>query len=400
MNLLRHLSSLTIQNSTLKRRLNFLFLLLILLVSSRISAQTRAELEQKRFDIIQEIDNTNELLKLTAKNKTVILSDLSILESQIGNRKLLLEQIQKEIDAIDEDIEKINVEHAITSVRVDSLKSQYDIILRAVYRERSLHNPLVNLLSSESVAQGFLRANFYNRLKEYIKEKLDDISSEQSKLEAESAQLNKDKNVKREVLQQEAQQSALLDNEIARQKVMISSLQEDELTLKDNLQRQRQNREQMNVQIEGIIKAGFVVDESTRAASAFSALKGKMKWPIEGGVVSSRYGKQRHPTMKNLTITNNGIDIRAPLEAIVKAVYSGKVVSVSEMSGFGVTIILEHEQYYTVYSKLEKAYVKMGDQVAQNMNLGFLEVENESSELHFEIWKDNTTQNPVDWLVK
>jgi septal ring factor EnvC (AmiA/AmiB activator) len=70
------------------------------------------------------------------------------------------------------------------------------------------------------------------------------------------------------------------------------------------------------------------------------------------------------------------------------------------MSGFGTTIIVEHSQYYTVYSKLAEAFVKKGDTVEAGSKLGTLEVKNESSELHFEIWNDNKTQNPSEWLVK
>jgi septal ring factor EnvC (AmiA/AmiB activator) len=387
----------------LKKKLNFRFLLLILLASSSVLGQDRAQLEQRRYDIIEQIDNTNALLDLTAKNKTVILSDLSILETQIENRKLLLEQIQKEIDVIDVDIQKKEEEKNKTNVRLDSLRQQYNVILRAVYRERALHNPLLSLLSVESVSQSFLKANFYNRLKEYVGDKLNNIAREQSKLESDIASLNADKSTKRSVLEQEAKQSALLTNEIARQKVMIASLQEDEVALKQNLEEQKRDREQMNVQIENVIKSEFStsVESSIETVSgSFKELKGKMMWPVKGGVLSSKYGKQRHPTMKNLTITNNGIDIRAPLNAEVAAVFGGKIVSVSQMSGFGTTIIVEHSQYYTVYSKLAEAFVKKGDSVEAGSKLGTLEVKNESSELHFEIWNDNKTQNPAEWLVK
>lgn len=385
-------------------RSNFQFLLLILFVSSSLLGQDRAELEQRRYDIIEQIDNTNALLELTAKNKTVIVSDLSIMETQIENRTLLLDQIQQEIDIIDIDIDDAEFEKNKSNSRLDSLRQQYNVILRAVYRERALHNPLLSLLSVESVSKSFLKANFYNRLKEYVGDKLNDISREQEKLESEITKLNEDKSTKRIVLQQEAKQSSLLANEIARQKVMIASLKEDEASLNESLSEQRRDREQMNVQIENVIKSEFAtigaVSTPRSTASSFETLKGTMLWPVKGGVVSSKYGKQRHPTMKNLTITNNGIDIRAPLNAEVAAVFEGKVVSVSEMSGFGTTIIVEHKQYYTVYSKLGNSYVQKGEILSTGSALGRLEVKNESSELHFEIWNDNKTQNPTAWLKK
>jgi len=387
-------------SSIQKNLLNFLFLIPILLGSFNVNGQTREELEQRRNDIIQIIDNTNQLLEETAKNKKVLLSDLVIIEQQIENRKVLLEQISLEIELIDQDILGHAFDKESKQQRLDSLKIQYNKVLRAVYRQRALHNPILALLSSESVSQGLLKANVYMRLREYVTEKLTHIKDEQFQLDQEIKLLSYDKDQKREALKRVAEQSAKLENEQARQRVMITSLQQDESLLTLNLQEQRTDRARMNGEIEEILKkelADAPTNESI-IASEFALLKGKMVLPIEGSVITSKYGKQPHPTMRNITISNNGVDMRAPLKAQVKAVFGGKVVSVSKMSGFGVTVIIEHGLYYTVYSRMGESTVKKGDRVERGQILGSLEVKDDSSEFHFEIWKDNKTQNPEDWF--
>ncbi|WP_235297487.1 murein hydrolase activator EnvC family protein [Portibacter marinus] len=386
-------------NLTLKKTSGFLYLLLILLASFKVNGQSREDLEQRRNDIIQKIDDTNELLKETAQNKKVILSDLVIIESQIANRKLLLEQVSEEIELIEKDILSHAFEQEEKQRKVDSLKLQYNKVLRAVYRQRALHNPILALLSSESVSQGLLRANVYYRLQEYVGDKLAYIKKEQALLESQIASMSQDKDQKRDALKRIAEQSAKLENEQARQNVMIASLQEDESLLRENLDKQRKDRERMNAEIETVLKSELKASkEISSTDSAFDQLRGNMTAPVRGGVITSKYGKQPHPTMKNITISNNGVDMRAPLNAEVMAVYEGKVVSVSQMSGFGVTVILEHGKYYTVYSRLGEAFVKKGDQVSKDQVLGRLEVKDDSSEFHFEIWKDNKTQNPQVWL--
>ncbi len=383
----------------MKKTSGFLYLLLILLASFKVNGQSREDLEQRRNDIIQKIDDTNELLKETAQNKKVILSDLVIIESQIANRKLLLEQVSEEIELIEKDILSHAFEQEEKQRKVDSLKLQYNKVLRAVYRQRALHNPILALLSSESVSQGLLRANVYYRLQEYVGDKLAYIKKEQALLESQIASMSQDKDQKRDALKRIAEQSAKLENEQARQNVMIASLQEDESLLRENLDKQRKDRERMNAEIETVLKSELKASkEISSTDSAFDQLRGNMTAPVRGGVITSKYGKQPHPTMKNITISNNGVDMRAPLNAEVMAVYEGKVVSVSQMSGFGVTVILEHGKYYTVYSRLGEAFVKKGDQVSKDQVLGRLEVKDDSSEFHFEIWKDNKTQNPQVWL--
>lgn len=340
-------------------------------------------------------------MKLTAENKTVVLSDLVIIESQIENRRDLLKQIEEEILLIDEDILSRAFQKEERQLRVDSLREQYNVVLRAVYKERALRSPLLGLLASESVSMGLLKANVYSRLRDYVGQKLEKLRTEQKALEKEIQELNRDRQEKNKVMSQVTEQSQLLKNEQARQQVMIASLNEDENLLKSNLEIQRRNREEMNDQIEQILRSDFA-DISSETAdtenTVFSSLKGSMNWPVTGGVISGKYGVQPHPTMKNLTISNNGIDIRAPLNSEVRAVDSGKVVSVSKMSGFGTTIIIEHGPYFTVYSRLASSTVDRGEVVKAGLVLGQLEVNDGSSELHFEIWKDNKTQNPQEWL--
>jgi len=378
-----------------------LFLVLILGGNFRGVAQeqSRKELEQKRYEIIQEIDLTNELLELTSKNKKVLLSDLSILEGQIQNRKDLLEQIEKEILLIDRDILSHAFQKEEKQLLVDSLREQYNTVLRAVYRESALQSPIMSILSSESVSTSFLKANVYSRLREYVGSKLHLLQEEKVALESKMEELSGDKEDKRKILMQTQEQSELLANEQARRVVMMASLGEDEAALKADLSVQRSNRENMNKAIEAVLASDFKGETSSaNSASTFDKMKGNMGWPVEKGVVTAKYGKQAHPTMRNLTINNNGVDIRAPLQAAVSVVFDGEVVSVSKMSGFGTTVIIDHGKYFTVYSRLESTSLSKGSKVARGQSIGLLEVKEGSSELHFEIWKDNKTQNPEAWL--
>jgi septal ring factor EnvC (AmiA/AmiB activator) len=65
-------------------------------------------------------------------------------------------------------------------------------------------------------------------------------------------------------------------------------------------------------------------------------------------------------------------------------------------------VILQHGSYYTVYSNLESVSVKKGDKVAIRQALGKVSTnaKNNTSEVHFEIWKEKTRLNPQDWVGK
>ena len=99
---------------------------------------------------------------------------------------------------------------------------------------------------------------------------------------------------------------------------------------------------------------------------------------------------------------NNGIDIATTENAQARAVFDGEVTSVTKLTGSNTVVILRHGEYFTVYSNLENVTVKRGDKVKTKQNIGTVhtnKTENKT-ELHFELLKEQSRQNPANWLSK
>lgn len=383
--------------------LNGLFSLTLILLCSYLShGQSRRELEEIRFQIIKEIDDTNQLLKETAQNKISLASDLQILNRQINNRKKLITQINKEIESIDLEINRIDGNITLTKVYVDSLQEQYSTVLRAVYRENRMRNPMVEMLSQNTFSNYILKHNYYNRLKNMLADKLILLENNRAELQQNITSLNKEKIDKLSYQKEIENQYLLLQEEQNKQQVLINSLKLDEAVLKESLAKQKQDRENMNIAIENIINSNFGTETTSASdnTAIFENGKGSLIWPVNGGIITGKFGRQPHPTVKNLIISNNGIEIRAPKNAPVMLIAPGTVVSVSELTGYGQMIIVDHNQYYTVYSKLKEIFIKKGDILEQGHVLGNLSEKNSVSELHFEIWNNSKTLNPEVWLKK
>jgi murein DD-endopeptidase MepM/ murein hydrolase activator NlpD len=88
----------------------------------------------------------------------------------------------------------------------------------------------------------------------------------------------------------------------------------------------------------------------------------------------------------------------------VKAVESGRVRLVGQFGTYGLTIVLEHGNgYYSVYSHLETAEVKLGASVDKGKVIGTVGGENSDygPHLHFEIRGENQIAlDPATWLRK
>jgi septal ring factor EnvC (AmiA/AmiB activator) len=134
----------------------------------------------------------------------------------------------------------------------------------------------------------------------------------------------------------------------------------------------------------------------------FQKNKGRLPWPVEGGFVSRGYGKQNHPTLKNIVVTNNGVDIRTEEGASVRSVADGKVAGVQFVPGHDYTVILQHGDYYTVYTNLASTPLVKGQEVKVKQPIGQVSTNNitGTSELHFEVWQQKERMNPSLWIKK
>jgi murein hydrolase activator len=126
---------------------------------------------------------------------------------------------------------------------------------------------------------------------------------------------------------------------------------------------------------------------------------GKLDWPVEGAIVY-QFGRDTLPS--GGIIRWNGVGIAAPVGTGVKAVEAGTVRLVGQFGTYGLTIVLEHGNgYYSVYSHLESAEVKLGASVSKGRAIGTVGGQNSDygPHLHFEIRGENQIAlDPTTWL--
>ena len=134
----------------------------------------------------------------------------------------------------------------------------------------------------------------------------------------------------------------------------------------------------------------------------FGKRKGNFIWPVHQGVIVRYFGNQPHPIHKKIVINNNGLDIRARSEPTVFSLYEGVVKAIQVVPGYKNTVMLQHGEFYTVYSNLETVQVKKGEIVLTQQEIGSAAIpsQKEQPELHFELWKGKQRLNPFSWLSK
>lgn len=119
------------------------------------------------------------------------------------------------------------------------------------------------------------------------------------------------------------------------------------------------------------------------------------------GRISSPFGYRIDP-FTGLRAMHNGIDIANAIGTPVVASMSGKVIYVDNRpKGYGNMVIIKHNDgYQTLYAHLNTIVVTQGAWVNQGVKIGTMGSTGRStgSHLHFSIFKNNTPQNPANYV--
>ena len=397
----------------IKRRLIFLSLLICLALS--LSAQNRKELVERRKRLIEEIEQTESRLKKTQENKAATLERYFALQEQIQKRQQLVSTLQAELDYTNESIGRSYAVLEGLNGDIDRLKSEYSLMLRTAYRLKVNNSYLAFLFSAESVNDVFQRWRYLRQYDHFRKRQAELIAETQLMLLRKTEQLEERRAEKVQLLASEERQKSLLNRELTDKDKLLDNLETDEGRLLADLEQQRQAHEQLNKAIEEFIREEMArkrkesrsPDALTAANSAkaeaenelagrFMGNKGTLPWPVNDGEIIRQFGTQPHPSIQTIQITNNGIDIRTESGAEVFSIFEGQVAGTQFVPGYQYMVIVQHGQYYTVYSNLEEIYVKRGDQLGARHLLG--KVGTKKPEVHFEIWREQQSLDPAYWV--
>ncbi len=393
-------------------------------------AQSRQELEEKRKRLLREINMTSSMLEKTSRSKAAALDRYTTLQKQIERRERLIQTISAEIALAEAAIERNKQVIASLQQDIESMREDYARTLRHAYRQKALTNPLFFVLSADNLNQAFRRWLFIRKYDRYRKSQAEAITHTQRSLQIRTITLEKMRQQQRELLESVQQQRQTLDVELQEKQNLLKTLKADEERLRTELRRQQANHEALNAAIERIIqeevrkqaaqKEETAALASTENASAsltdnplaagnrpeeasmanFGRSRGRLPWPVNKGYISRRFGRQKHPTLPQIELDNKGIDIRTEEGAAVKAVYDGIVSGVQPVPGYETTVILQHGEYYTVYSNISNVSVSKGSRVKAGQTIGrvALRTASEVPELHFEVWYRTQRLDPSNWL--
>ncbi len=403
-----------------------LWLCMLLVLPSVTTAQNREELTEKRQKLLAEIGQASKLLTNTKKDKKAALDQYYAILRQVHQRQELIETLQQEIDLSNESIDRTSSTINALQLDMSRLEQEYGEMARQTYRNKMNDNQLLFLFSAEGLSDGLKRWRYIQQYDEYRKKQAALILETRASLTEKLNGMELKKVELQDLLLTTERQQALLQQALNLKDNLLKGLKADESRISRLINRKRVAHRKLSSAIENMIALEIksrVAKNRVNAAptnrnkkpntttrtspsnisasnTAFRQQKGKLVWPVQKGMITRHFGKQNHPIHKQVQITNNGIDIRATASSSVNAIYKGEIAGIQYVPGYQNTLIIQHGDYYSVYSNLETVNVKKGMQVNSGQSIGTAgkNTQNGYLEVHLEIWKGKQRMNPAVWL--
>lgn len=396
------------------------------------SGKNKAQLERQRRSAQRQIEETSRMIDETDQSVARQLDELNLLNEELRTRRALLEVMRRELDEMER--EQRSLRQTIADLRADIQVKQdkYAAAIRHLYRWRGGYGDLLFILSAHDMAESVRRMRYLHQYSDWRRRQADELRQERRRIEQADSLLSRKRAAQQQLLDERRREQSKLHQRQGRQQQLVAGLNKKKKQLQRELAIQQKQARDLDRQIQRLIEAearraaeaarkqqarkqggsaqgssaakGSTVaaDDGRQLSGTFAQNKGKMPYPVNGNyAVVGRFGKQQQT--KFVQVINNGIVLQTKKGTEACAVFDGVVNSVIQLPGYNSSVLVQHGEYFTVYSNLATVYVKKGDKLKIRDRIGMIytdEVNGNVTKMDFQIWKGTQKQNPELWLKR
>ncbi len=408
------------------------FILLLFFGATSLQAQSKKqqELEARRQALQKEIQQINSLLFTDKKKEKSVISIVEDLNNKVRVRQNLIKVTNDQANLLTREINTNQKEISSLRDQLKELKEDYAAMVVKSYKSKSEQSRVMFLLSSDNFQQAYKRLQYIKQYTKYQEQQGEEIKGKTQKLLELNTSLLQQKKDKEKLIEENRIAKRELENDVKEQQELVASIRKNLNNYASQIKTKQQEADRIDREIERLIKeaiaeankkaaksnttttttkssSGFALTPEGKALSNnFEANKGKLFWPVEKGIVKTRYGTQPSPIDPSVNIQSNGVRIATEAGSKVRTVFQGTVMAVMTSKTGNPTVLIQHGNYFTAYKNLAKVYVKKGDKVETKQFIGevFTSAGDHETILSFSIYKvvssESQTQDPSGWIYK
>ena len=337
-------------------------------------------------DIKKEINLTREKEKKVRGKESSILGNLHLLEVELYRKEKELKQMETQLTQTQEKLHQTRHQILMFSKGMEHTKEELFSRLIALYKTGRV--PMEGLLLTSQSYPDLLRLDKYLRVI---------IDYDARLVETYRYQVVLKERYQEELIQDQLQWQRNI-SKIEKKKKEVTKVSGEKRALLKSIQNQKEVYQKVLSELEERTKKlQMLVGKLEREKSLLAykkmkhkTLKGKLSLPVQGKVLSLFKEKGQ-----------NGIEIKAPMRAEIRAVLSGKVLYADWFKGFGNIVIIDHGDHtFTVSGYCSELLKKPGEAVSQGEAIALVGSAGSLKGpcLYFEIRQHGKPQDPMEWL--
>ena len=424
------------------QRVFFLFVFLFTGAGFIYAQDDKAKMERERQEIQQELADLQRNYNQIKGQRSATLGQLSVLKRKIQVQERYLNNINREIRYLNDDIYSSTLEIIKMRKQLDTLKAQYFRSVVYAYKNRSNYDFLNFIFSASNFNDALKRIAYLKSYRSYREQQVNSIIETQQQIEKRKQLQISQMNEKKAAIQNQAKQVEVLQSQKKEKDVAVTELRSQEKELKKQIvSKQKRDRDLKSAILAIVRREAKKAEEEAKAKAkarenvtttdvgaantntrtttattkpksyldlnaedvklnaSFESNRGKLPWPVDNGVVSIHFGPYEVEGTK-LRGDNPGVTIATPSTGMaVKSVFNGEVAGVYNM-GDGMAVTIRHGKYFTTYSNLTSVSVGKGTEVATGQSIGKVGQSDDGSggQIDFILMIESKNVNPEPWL--
>ena len=393
--------------------LSRIILLVIVLISSSLSSQTKQDLENQKKQIQQDIKKIELKLKTNSKQKKLIVSNAEDINYKIKLQQNLINNINSQLNLILREIDRNENRLSDLKQRELILKDELSKMLLSAYKKKSNLNKLMFIFSSTSFQQAYKRIQYFKQYANFQNKTLSKIKINSNDIKNVIVVLDSQKTNKKLLIDENEEIKRDLSIEYTGLNNLIAEVNKNQKRYSAEIKQKQKLTREIDKKIQRLIEEALakakkkdgrfeLTEEAKLISKNFNANKGKLPSPVIRGSVVLGFGKQPHPIVKTTTIQSNGVRIRTSSDVEARTIFNGEVYSIIKSKNNTHTILIQHGNFFTVYKNLSDIYVKKGDKLKTKDSIGKIATDplNGQTILSFSIFNNGVPQNPRFWIYK
>lgn len=382
-------------------------------VKQQSATRPASEVRRERQSVENDISDARR--RLTDKEKSIEqqLDILSNIDSQIETQQHAIEELSQTIAETTQRIEQLR-DSVVLMRREDSLLChQIAEGLRKRHVEKSRVSPLAFVAGANTVSDARRRLFYLDIVQKAMQNKTRDLRDTRRQLEVLGNELDSVILHHEAAIKQLVTSKDILENRRTEASKIVTSLKSDTASLRSLLAAKKKRLQQLDDELNRVIASETSTPNPSSGQSgtsaptrkddaltgSFASNKGKLPFPVSGNyTITGTFGRSRHNSLSHVEVENSGIDISVTKGTKAHAVYGGTVSSVFFMDGYENIVIIRHGNYLTVYAGLVSLKVRKGSAVKTGQEIGTVATVDGKTVLHFEVRKERTKLNPLQWL--